>query len=68
MKKNSLLWEMLEPHIGSEIRITAYGPQDSDEIWNISVEDMDTYEVIFDTDSYDLVGLDEEDYEEEEDD
>jgi len=50
------LWKMLEPHIGNTIEIVGYG--DGDSIINISVEDMDTCEVIFDTDCYDLVGLD----------
>lgn len=46
------LWDILEPHIGHKIEILKYGNQ------NISVEDMDTNEVIFDTDIYDLVGID----------
>ena len=48
----SLLWQLLEPHIGHTIEIAKYGND------NISLEDMDTGEVIFDTDLYDLVGLD----------
>ena len=55
-RKKSLLWRLLEPHIGHTIEIAKYGDQ------NISLEDMDTNEVIFDTDAYDLIGL-EEDYE-----
>ena len=44
------LFKMLEPHIGHTIEIVRYGDD------NISIEDMDTNEVIFDTDVYDLVG------------
>ena len=49
---DSLLFELLKEHIGHKIEITQYGED------NISLEDMDTNEVIFDTDLYDLVGLD----------
>lgn len=47
----STLWKLLEPHIGHTIEIVMYGDE------NISVEDVDTNEVIFDTDIYDLVGI-----------
>lgn len=47
---DTTLWKLLEPHIGHEIEIVKYGDV------NISIEDMDTNEVIFDTDLYDLVG------------
>lgn len=50
--ENSLLWKLLEPHIGHTLEVAKYGD------CNISLEDMDTNEVIFDTDLYDLVGLD----------
>ena len=49
------LWKMLEPHIGHQVEIVKYGDV------NISLEDLDTNAVIFDTDCYELVGLDEED-------
>ena len=55
----STLWELLEPHIGNTIEIVMYGDE------NISVEDVDTGEVIFDTDIYDLVGIDDEEEDEE---
>lgn len=50
--KNTL-YELLESHIGHRIEIVKYGDK------NISVEDVDTNEGIFDTDIYDLVGHDE---------
>ena len=50
--KNTL-YELLEPHIGHRIEVVKYGDK------NISIEDVDTNEVIFDTDIYDLVGHDE---------
>lgn len=46
--KNTL-YELLESHIGHRIQIVKYGDK------NISVEDMDTNEIIFDTDIYNLV-------------
>ena len=52
--EKTTLWEILEPHIGHTIEIVKYGDD------NISIEDMDTDEVIFDTDLYDLIGLDDE--------
>ena len=45
------LWKLLEPHIGHTIEVVKYGDV------NISVEDIDTNEVIFDTDIYELVGI-----------
>ena len=48
------LWKILEPHIGHRVEIVTYGNV------NISLEDLDTNEVILDTDIYELVGLDEE--------
>ena len=47
-ENKTLLWEVLEGHIGHTIEIVNYGDE------NISVEDMDQNEVIFDTDVYDL--------------
>ena len=46
--KNTL-YKLLESHIGHRIQIVKYGDK------NISVEDVDTNEIIFDTDIYDLV-------------
>lgn len=50
-ENKTTLWKLLEPHIGHTIEIVKYGDV------NISVEDVDTNEVIFDTDIYDLVGI-----------
>ena len=47
----TLLFELLEPHIGHEIGIVKYGS------YNITIEDLTTNEVIFDTDIYDLKGI-----------
>ena len=47
----SALWKVLEPHIGHTIEIVKYGEV------NISIEDIDTNEVILDTDVYDLIGI-----------
>jgi hypothetical protein len=52
MKNETLLYKLLKEHAGHTIEITEYG----DGI-NFAVEDMDTCEVIFDTDLYDLVGI-----------
>lgn len=49
--EETLLWELLAPHIGHKIEIVKYGDV------NISVEDVDTGEVIFDTDLYDLAAI-----------
>lgn len=49
-----LLYKLLKEHAGHQVEIVEYG----DGV-NFSLEDMDTGEVIFDTDLYDLVGLDE---------
>lgn len=49
----TLLYKLLKEHAGHNVEITEYG----DGV-NFSLEDMDTGEVIFDTDLYDLVGLD----------
>ena len=51
---DNLLFEILEPHVGHAIEIVKYGDN------NISIEDMDTNEVIVDTDLYDLIGLDDD--------
>ena len=47
------LYNLLKQHAGNRVEITEYG----DGV-NFALEDMDTGEVIFDTDAYDLVGLD----------
>lgn len=52
MNGQTLLWQLLYPHIGHTIEIVKY---DGD---NISIEDMDTNEVIFDTDLYELIEID----------
>lgn len=51
MDKETLLYQMLKKHSGHRIEITEYGDGT-----NFSLEDMDTNEVIFDTDIYDLKG------------
>lgn len=51
MDKETLLYQMLKKHVGHRVEITEYG----DGI-NFALEDMDTNEVIFDTDIYDLTG------------
>lgn len=51
MKRETLLYQMLKKHAGHRIEITEYGDGT-----NFSLEDMDTNEVIFDTDIYDLTG------------
>ena len=43
------LYELLKKHIGHEIAITSYGNEDC-----IAIEDLDTNEIIFDTDTYEL--------------
>ena len=53
--EKTTLFEKLEEHFGNCVEIVKYGDN------NYSLEDTDTYTVIFDTDAYDLVGLDEED-------
>ena len=47
----TLLYQLLKKHAGHQVEITEYG----DGV-NFALEDMDTNEVIFDTDIYDLVG------------
>ena len=51
--EGNLLYELLKEHIGHRVEIAEYGDGE-----NFSLEDLDTNEVIFDTDCYDLVGLD----------
>lgn len=48
---DDLLYEKLKEHAGHRVEIAEYGNGD-----NFSLEDMDTNEVIFDTDGYELVG------------
>lgn len=57
MSKN-LLYELLKRHFGHNVEISQYG----DGV-NFALEDIDTGEVIFDTDIYDLVGVEEDDNE-----
>lgn len=47
---NDLLYEKLKEHAGHRVEIAEYGNGD-----NFSLEDIDTDEVIFDTDGYDLI-------------
>lgn len=49
--KETLLYQLLKKHVGHHIEITEYGNG-----INFSLEDMDTNELIFDTDIYDLKG------------
>ena len=49
---DTLLYELLKKHVGHHVEIIEYG----DGV-NYSLEDMDTNEVIFDTDLYDLIGI-----------
>ena len=51
MDKETLLYQMLKKHVGHRVEIAEYG----DGI-NFALEDMDTNEVIFDTDIYNLTG------------
>jgi len=46
--KNTL-YELLKPHVGHRIQIVTYGDN------YISIQDMNTNEIIADTDTYDLV-------------
>lgn len=50
MDSNSLLWEILKQHAGHRVEIGVYG--DWDDPANISLEDMDTNEVILDAGIY----------------
>ena len=52
--EETLLYELLKEHAGHNIEIVEYGNGT-----NFSLEDLDTNEVIFDTDTYNLIGLDE---------
>lgn len=51
LQQETLLYQMLKKHAGHRVEIAEYG----DGI-NFALEDMDTNEVIFDTDIYDLKG------------
>lgn len=55
---NNLLYELFKAHFGHTVEIAQYG----DGV-NFALEDIDTGEVIFDTDIYDLVGVEEDDNE-----
>ena len=52
MENETLLYELLKTHAGHRVEIVEYG----DGV-NFALEDMDTDEVIFDTDLYDLAGI-----------
>lgn len=47
---DNLLYDLLKEHIGHRVEIAQYGNG-----VNFALEDLDTDEVIFDTDIYDLV-------------
>lgn len=47
---NELLWNILKKHFGHKVEIAIYG--DPDNPANISLEDMDTGEVILDAEIY----------------
>lgn len=51
LQQETLLYQMLKKHAGHRVEIAEYG----DGI-NFALEDMDTNEVIFDTDIYNLTG------------
>lgn len=51
IEKETLLYQLLKKHAGHHVEISEYG----DGV-NFALEDMDTNEVIFDTDIYDLKG------------
>lgn len=50
---NNLLWDILKAHVGHKVEIAVYG--DADDPANISLEDMDTNEVILDAELYTIV-------------
>ena len=49
-KMNELLWNILKEHFGHKVEIAIYGDPDSPA--NITLEDMDTGEVILDSEIY----------------
>lgn len=55
MNNETLLFELLKKHFGYKVVIAQYGDG-----MNFALEDTDTGEVIFDTEVYDLVGVEEE--------
>ncbi len=48
------LYDLLKEHVGHRVEIAQYGNGD-----NFALEDLDTDEVIFDTDLYDLTAIEE---------
>lgn len=48
------LYDLLKEHVGHRVEIAQYGNGD-----NFALEDLDTNEVIFDTDLYDLTAIEE---------
>ena len=49
-KMNNLLWEILKEHFGHKVEIAIYG--DIDNLASITLEDMDTNEIILDAELY----------------
>ena len=52
-----MLYDLLKEHVGHRVEIAQYG-----EGVNFALEDLDTDEVIFDTDIYDLTAKEPEEY------
>ena len=50
-EETTLLYDLLKKHAGHRVEIAEYGDGA-----NFALEDIDTNEVIFDTDGYDLIG------------
>jgi len=51
---NELLWNLLKDHFGHKVEIAIYGDIDNPE--SITLEDMDTNEVILDAELYTICG------------
>ena len=47
---NKLLWNILKDHWGHKVEIAVYG--DPEDPVSVTLEDMDTYEVILDAELY----------------
>ena len=50
---NNYLWDLLREHVGHSVEIAIYG--DADDPVSITLEDMDTNEVILDAELYTLI-------------
>ena len=50
---NNYLWDLLREHVGHSVEIAIYG--DVDDPVSITLEDMDTNEVILDAELYTLI-------------